>query len=331
MDLRRRNDAKVTCIILGAAGAGKTSILRRFFTGSFDDTSARTSTLGSDFYTGRVRNRFCGNSKDGLPQSRVDGVDMDTSDGCKDAIVQSGKHRMPRQQRSCPFVTVHMWDTAGRERKAKYTAALGDEFFQHGDATMLVYDATSSTSFTQLIKWHADLKNRMEELQQSVQMPVLVVANKMDIIEQMEQSKPERRSTRTPQRDVLGMNGKNFRGKDMHYEYSVNRATGGKRKGSRVSASTYMATGDTWTTDGSYLDSVLHSEDGSHADRDMVMLWCMRNGLQHFEVSARNGEFHETFDGLFIYYSKNAPCWAASSLNPPTSFCMSLRLVMFVP
>jgi hypothetical protein len=43
------------------------------------------------------------------------------------------------------------------------------------------------------------------------------------------------------------------------------------------------------STDGWYLDSVLNTEDGSHPDRDMVLLWCMRNGLTHCEVSALDG------------------------------------------
>lgn len=42
--------------------------------------------------------------------------------------------------------------------------------------------------------------------------------------------------------------------------------------------------------DGSYLNSLLNSEDESHPDRDLVLLWCMRNGLQHAEVSAATGE-----------------------------------------
>jgi hypothetical protein len=53
-----------------------------------------------------------------------------------------------------------------------------------------------------------------------------------------------------------------------------------------------MATGDTWTTDQMYVDSVLNTEDISHPDRDMVLLWCMRNGLTHMEVSALDGAYN---------------------------------------
>ena len=38
------------------------------------------------------------------------------------------------------------------------------------------------------------------------------------------------------------------------------------------------------------LNNVIKSEDGSFPDRDMVILWCMRNGLQHVEVSALDGD-----------------------------------------
>ena len=37
---------------------------------------------------------------------------------------------------------------------------------------------------------------------------------------------------------------------------------------------------------GSYLESLLSTEDDSHPDRDLVLLWCYRNGLSHYEVSA---------------------------------------------
>jgi hypothetical protein len=35
---------------------------------------------------------------------------------------------------------------------------------------------------------------------------------------------------------------------------------------------------------------LLNSEEGSHPDLEMVLLWCMRNGLKHFEVSAATGQ-----------------------------------------
>ena len=163
---------------------------------------------------------------------------------------------------------------------------------------MLVYDATSSTSFTQLLKWHADLMERMNRLddvdstRRKRPFPVLIVANKIDIIKS-DIAEPKRRST-VPQRDVLGLAG-HFRGKDTPYEYRACVVSPDASKtldNRRVEISTYMATGNTWTTDGSYLDSVLNTEDRSHPDSEMVLLWCMRNGLKHFEVSALDGTYN---------------------------------------
>lgn len=256
---------RVKCIVLGAAGAGKTSILRRYFNNTFSDY--RVPTQGSDFYTGRVRNPL---------------------------LSHTDNNEDEKKEHAPVDVSLTIFDTAGRERfvagrKTKYTAALSDEFFRHADAAMLVYDATSSTSFTQLLKWHADLMTRMKELS-ITRMPLLIVANKMDIFGQ--KLEPQQRRTAVTQRDVMGLKG-DFRGKDMPYEYRASppsdKMLNDKDNGRRVEISTYMATGDTWTTDQMYVDSVLNTEDISHPDRDMVLLWCMRNGLKHIEVSALEG------------------------------------------
>lgn len=262
---KTRNDrVRLKCIVLGAAGAGKTSILRRFFAGTFQEK--RVPTLGSDFYTGRVRNPLFQMLKEMKDEKWIESI---SSQG---------------------FVSVQMWDTAGRERKAKFTAALSDSFFRHADAAMLVYDATSSTSFTHLLRWHTELMERMRNLNSESYerlFPVLIVANKMDIIEKTTYQ-PERR-TIVPQRQVLGVK-EGFTGKDSRYEYRACDPLTQKGNVRREEVSTYMATGDTpWTTDGSYLDSVLNTEDRSHPDMEMVRLWCIRNGLQIVEVSALNG------------------------------------------
>jgi hypothetical protein len=203
---------------------------------------------------------------------------------------------MPNDSKDCN-ISLQVWDTAGRERKAKYTAALSDEFFRHADAAMLVYDATSSTSFTQLLKWHSELLGRMKKLDR--QFPMVIVATKMDIIRQRQLASQHPQPEIVPQRDVMGLKD-DFKGKDSRYEYRVSKqepqdgTTSKKASTMHVKeiSSTYMAThGGQWTTDsdGSYLDSVLNSEDRSHPDRDMVLLWCMRNGLQHIEASALDG------------------------------------------
>jgi hypothetical protein len=52
----------------------------------------------------------------------------------------------------------------------------------------------------------------------------------------------------------------------------------------------YLADRENWTSDGSYLESLLTTEDQSFPDIEMVKLWCLRNGLAHVESSAATGE-----------------------------------------
>jgi small GTP-binding protein len=270
----RPDRIRLKCIVLGAASAGKTSILRRYFAGTFEHGS-RVPTSGSDYYTSKVRNPLYSTA---------------TSDEKKDESVHPSE--VMDVIASQPFVSLQVWDTAGRERDSEYTTALSDAFFRNADAAMLVYDATSSTSFTQLLRWHSDLMERMKKLDKSKRhrpFPVLIVANKMDIIEQRKAHTPQRRKV-VPQRDVLGLHG-DFKGKQIRYEYRACPPLdeNNRSKSRRYEISTYLATGNTWTTDGSYLNSVLNTEDRSHPDGEMVVLWCLRNGLKHIEVSALTG------------------------------------------
>jgi hypothetical protein len=43
-----------------------------------------------------------------------------------------------------------------------------------------------------------------------------------------------------------------------------------------------------------FFQQLLNSEEGSHPDIEMVLLWCMRNGLKHYEVSAATGQGVDT-------------------------------------
>ena len=139
-------------------------------------------------------------------------------------------------------------------------------------------------------------------------MPILLVANKLDLFEK---GKPRKPPKVVPQRQVLGL-GRGFYGHDFHYEYSVspptstdistatetsedinplNRTTKSSNNKRRMEISNYfLVNRDNWTSDFSYLESLITAEDGSHPDREMVLLWCMRNSLQLYEVSAATGE-----------------------------------------
>lgn len=299
---------KLKFIVLGGANAGKTSILRKYFKGVFDP--ARRPTVGSDFYTKKMPN----------PVPERDGEDSSSSsteDEKKEARSPlTMTHEHPRA-----MLSMQVWDTPGRERfaanqtKPMYTAAFSDNFFKNADAALLVYDITSSTSFTHVLKWYEDLMTRIRRLEASGgrtrSFPVLIVGNKIDILRERD-THPSRQRAVVPQRDVMGLIGHSFRGKDYHYEYtasappsndsSTSLSSGKKKKKknrARHELSTYMGTGEKTNylqavlnnefQIGSYLESLLSTEDGSHPDRDMVLLWCMRNGLKHMEVSALDG------------------------------------------
>mmetsp|Transcript_14517 Transcript_14517/g.32362 ORF Transcript_14517/g.32362 Transcript_14517/m.32362 type:complete len:478 (-) Transcript_14517:123-1556(-) len=364
---------RLKCIALGSAGAGKTSILRRFFNNTFE--YGRRSTLGADFYTKRMNNPVYGiNSPDpvtttaataaadsasasaaslrsalsdssdvrsgvgvGVGNSNI-GIASGGMSGSSGTLDPSSIHRKGNpdnaSQRSLasssrkyselttskgnpldlqaiewdrvlteePYINLQMWDTAGRERfvaetKSGISSTLGDSFFRHADAAILCYDATSSRSFTQLLRWYAELMERMKTTTQE-RFPVIVVANKIDIIKKAD-TKPIRRRI-VNQRDVMKLG--TFRGKDHRYEYTVSSSpplppsselTNLKAQGShrhrKQSSLSYGLTDTSWTEDFSYLNSVIKSEDVSFPDRDMVILWCRRNGLEHFEVSALDG------------------------------------------
>lgn len=283
---------KFKFLVLGAAAAGKTSLLRRYFHHQFD--YERRPTLGSDFYVGKVPHH---------------GDDLEIT------------------------VQVQFWDTPGTLSKIgkkpkghHYSASLSDSFFQHADAIMLLYDMTSSTSFTRLLKWYSDLIKLFAKTDK--RLPILVVANKLDLF-QVDKPGARHPPCRVPQREVLGLP-KDYSGSEYHYEYSVcpNASSGnnihvgngnhmfrttnqnqnsdvvsggnslqpvpatarfGSRRG-RSEISSYLVNRENWTTDGSYLESLLHSEDASHPDREMVLLWCLRNDLALYEVSAATGE-----------------------------------------
>jgi small GTP-binding protein len=300
-----RRTIRIKCLVLGAAGAGKTSLLRRYFHNKFD--IARIPTLGCDFFTARV------------------------TDTC--SLLP------PQQQATTPtvWVSLQMWDTPGRERIAlerrqshKYASSFGHDFFRKADAIMLVYDMTSSTSFTQLLKWYADVLELQNNSDQPP-LPILIVANKLDLLQNHPERTPHPRR-RKAQRDVMGLKG-NFRGKDFHYEYQVSplprnssetispssnhsfrkkkKMTEKKQDNRRMEISSYLVCRDkNWTDDWSYLASLLNSEDLSHPDRDLVLLWCMRNGLTHCEASAATGEgVSEAMDTLL--------CLALASTKEP--------------
>jgi len=398
---------RLKCIVLGAAAAGKTSVLRRYFHGTFE--YGAKSTIGADFYSRKVKNPVHVRAEDeidvgaedevnnnggteargggrpylaecvgessnrslrssarnssrdtltlyGSPSSRsllseprAGGSSRNLNSGGNTSSPPWSSRKRGRKTKATEWVpsitrethvNLQMWDTAGKERMGgsssdkndKFLSSyLGNSFFRHADAAMLVYDATSSRSFTQLIRWYSELTERIdrvaarerggEDLRDNdvtsggsgarslgEKIPIVVVANKVDRLRKTGRSLAATRgSVRprvVPQRDVMGLGGQ-FKGKDHRYEYSVSGspsssdlATAEKKYRKRNSRPpprrrhdrlSYALTDTTWTTEKDYLTSVIRSEDVSFPDRDMVVLWCRRNGLCHVEVSAVDG------------------------------------------
>ena len=138
-------------------------------------------------------------------------------------------------------------------------------------------------------------------------LPIVIVGNKIDIFQDRDTRQKEllnRKKESFQQRNVLGLAEK-WRGRDYRYEYSANapgltstpiKQSSAKRSNSklddkskvgekekRLELLTYLGTNTNYLEAilnnevyrGSYLDSLLSSEDNSHPDKDMVQLWCM--------------------------------------------------------
>lgn len=316
---------KLQFIVLGGANAGKSSILRRYFYNRFDHD--RMPTMGADYFSRRID----------YPIIEVKGEDEDAaavpySDEKKDGSTTNvtGENQT---------ISIQVWDTPGRERyshlenknrKAQYTASFSDNFLRNADAAVLVYDVSSSTSFTHVLKWHSELMEQLRRMEaigdRRRPLPILIVGNKIDIVQERDTQKELRKMEVVRQRKVMGFQGNDFRGNDYRYEYTASSSPSSKvispssssslsqsknsssksrasreeqaPSRSRFELSTYMGTKTSYLESilnnevyrGSYLDSLLSSEDKSHPDKDMVLLWCMRNGLMHLDVSAKTGD-----------------------------------------
>jgi GTPase SAR1 family protein len=318
----KRRKKQLQFLVLGAAGAGKTSLLRRFFHGQF--TYKRAPTVGADFYVGRVPNTTMSSNNSNNSSSN-----NNSSSSSSTNTTTSTRNGRKATAESDDYL-VQIWDTPGKENFAmqrQVQAALQDSFFDNADGIMLVYDMTSSTSFTRLLRWYADLLELFQRQNAAGSgqkpKPILLVANKLDLFEQAMNPR-HRPRTRVSQRDVLGLR-KDFYGNDFQYEYSVsnnpnntttnhhqpqtssssatisssnngnnnnnNNKTGTKpRHNGEISSQYFLANRDNWTSDSNYLESLITAEDGSHPDREMVLLWCLRNHVKLYEVSAATGD-----------------------------------------
>ena len=287
---------KVKFVLLGGQNAGKTSILRRYFHGNFYE-NARMPTIGADVYSTMTTSR-----SPRIPWTAESSSD-DEKEKSEDSVPNNNTDDTTTRQRP---ISIQVWDTPGRERfvnpngKTRYTASFSDNFLKNVDAVCLVYDVSSSTSFTHVLKWYYDLIERTRRMKANQErkrhLPIVIVGNKIDIFQDRFSRQKElyRKKEIVQQRNVLGLTG-NWTGRDYRYEYSAktnnnvnDNSNDDDGKENRLELLTYLGTNTNYLEAilsnevyrGSYLDSLLSSEDNSHPDKDMVQLWCMVSSIQ---------------------------------------------------
>ncbi len=302
---------KVKFVLLGGQNAGKTSILRRYFHGKFF-ANERMPTIGADVYSSITTIRPSSDNRENNETAK-EGEEK------RNHGTTTGNNNRKRK------ISIQVWDTPGRERfvnpngKKRYTASFSDSFLRDLDAVCLVYDVSSSTSFTHVLNWYYELIERIRRMkaknERTRHLPIVIVGNKIDIFQDRDTRQKEllnRKKESVQQRNVLGLTEK-WRGRDYRYEYSANApalsSTPTKTSSSskinndkidgntgdvveeenRLELLTYLGTNTNYLEAilnnevyrGSYLDSLLSSEDNSHPDKDMVQLWCMVSTFQH--------------------------------------------------
>jgi len=78
------------------------------------------------------------------------------------------------------MVTLQIWDTAGQER----FFSLGAGFYRGVDGCALVYDVTNPNSFENLQNWRQELIHNVGGSQIDKPPPMVVIGNKIDLVEQ---------------------------------------------------------------------------------------------------------------------------------------------------
>lgn len=80
--------------------------------------------------------------------------------------------------------TLQIWDTAGQERF--HQGSIGSSFYRGASGALLVYDVNNEKSFEQLSMWRDECLNHKGG--REAYFPIVVIGNKIDIRDEMEQS-----------------------------------------------------------------------------------------------------------------------------------------------
>jgi GTPase SAR1 family protein len=188
-----------------------------------------------------------------------------------------------------------------------------DALFRNCDACMLVYDATSSTSFLHLMQWHSEWIQKLKQWDKEEQekerdrenstqkkrkrVPFIVVANKIDLLREGNNLSPPMHHPNY--RSVMGFHDGEYKGKGYAYEYAVEDYITDRENpqpqyrslaGREQKQLTYSLKETTWSNDPTYLKSLQLTEDQLPTNRLLILLWCKRNSIPHVEASALSGE-----------------------------------------
>ena len=233
------------------------------------------------------------------PQELRGCIDLDVPKRRISAIMQRNSTSSPQSNTNSTFP---------RHENSPTSNAL----FNNIDACMLVYDATSSTSFLRLVHCHEEcihrfysqkMEQRFQSKRRRRRVPFIVVANKIDLLDGYDNSSSSQMPRR---RNVMGFD--TYRGIDEAYEYAAENApitatkcnnphhqpsrntlSKTKPKKQVTNKLTFSLKETAWSSDPHYLQSLQQADDQLFANRTMILLWCERNGIQHVEASALDG------------------------------------------
>mmetsp|Transcript_16938 Transcript_16938/g.27717 ORF Transcript_16938/g.27717 Transcript_16938/m.27717 type:complete len:448 (+) Transcript_16938:193-1536(+) len=346
-----RGATRLKCIILGSANAGKTCLLRRYVHDKFEDdidvnnkssskriSRSTNSTLGADYYVkktgddGSVYLQLWDTAgKERLkPQKIPNEYDKKSSYpqflsiSIKDSNAKSTNHYYHRynnwgngtirdaKEQTQTQLQGHEGDKHHQDNQTEVSKPLGDSLFRNVHVCMLVYDATSSTSFLHAMQWHSEWiqkwkhweKEDMSKEQSKndgstpLQMkrrrrrvPFIVVASKIDLVHEENVTPIPRQGE---YRSVMGFSNGEYKGKGYAYEYaaedySTDESESDHQPEDRAQL-TYSLKETSWSNDETYLKSLQQAEDQLPANRLMILLWCKRNRIPHVEASALTGE-----------------------------------------
>lgn len=145
----------------------------------------------------------------------------------------------------------------------------------------------------------------MGRIRRRKNIPFIVVANKIDLLEKSELLRSS--SVGPKRRSVMGL-GESYKGKEFVYEFAVedimqltDHSSPSKRRSSTNNRLSFSLKETTWSNDRIYLRALQLTEDQLPANRRLILLWCQRNGIPHFEASALDGRgVNEAMEHLIL-------------------------------